>query len=101
MKHTPGPWHIKYRVNIFGAHERLVASSGGYVTNADDGEHILENEANARLIAEAPALLKACGAALIYMESVVGYQEQIGGAISEDTLKVQAELQDVIEKATA
>jgi len=57
--HTPFPWHIKYRVNIFGADDRLVASTGGFRTNVDDGEHILENEANAILISRIPEMVDA------------------------------------------
>lgn len=64
MKHTKGPWYIQYGFNVFGEGNRLVASAGGYSTNADSGEHVLENEANARLIAAAPALLEACKLAL-------------------------------------
>jgi hypothetical protein len=49
MEHTPGPWHIEFECNVFGPNHRLVASAGGYQTNADDW-HRIENEANARRI---------------------------------------------------
>ncbi len=61
MGHTPGKWVVKHQVNVFGG-DRSVAACGGYATNTDQGEHVLENEANARLIATAPLLLEACRA---------------------------------------
>lgn len=39
---------------------RSVASCMGYSTNTDDGEHLQENYANAKLIAAALDLLEAC-----------------------------------------
>ena len=74
MTHTPGPWQIKHRVNIIGSTGRSVASAGGYTTNTDNGEHILENEANARLIAAAPDLLEACKEAEDWLEEHGGDQ---------------------------
>lgn len=70
MKHTSGPWHIEHEYNIFSEHQRLVASAGGYTTNADNGEHVIENMANARLIAAAPELLEACRAAVERFEDI-------------------------------
>ncbi len=58
-QHTPGPWHIARHASTLIEAEsgRHVATSGGYSTNADNGEHHDENDANARLIAAAPDLL--------------------------------------------
>ena len=56
MNHTPGPWHVEWNVNVFGANGRLIANTGGHRNNADGGAHILENEANAHLIAAAPLM---------------------------------------------
>ena len=63
-QHTPGPW--------------TVTPSGGVITDNDDPEVIcwteindimaVEREANARLIAAAPALLAACEAALPWVK---------------------------------
>ena len=63
-QHTPGPW--------------TVTPSGGVITDNDDPEVIcwteindimaVEREANARLIAVAPALLAACEAALPWVK---------------------------------
>jgi hypothetical protein len=57
---TPGPWNVVCDVNVFSKAGRLVASTGGYSTNTDDGQHVQENTANANLIAATPDLLKAC-----------------------------------------
>lgn len=59
---TPGPWRVweKSATSVMGPHklggDRSVCSTGGYTTNTDNGEHIAENEANARLIAAAPEM---------------------------------------------
>jgi hypothetical protein len=63
--HTPGPWTIRYGMNIMGpdvrfpGNERLVANAGGHSNNVHSEAVRLENEANARLIAAAPDLLEA------------------------------------------
>ena len=61
-KHTPGPWTIRYRTNVFGirrdvGHVGSVAVCGGHDSNQVDCGP--ESEANARLIAAAPDLLEA------------------------------------------
>jgi hypothetical protein len=38
---------------IQSANGRFVASAGGYTTNSDNGEHVLENESNAEFIVRA------------------------------------------------
>lgn len=66
-KHTPGPWQVRHGFNVFGQRrdagiEATVATCGGFASNQFDAT--IENEANARLIAAAPALLEACVSAL-------------------------------------
>jgi hypothetical protein len=58
MKHTPGPW--KYCDK--GIISNKIQSYGGYVVleMPRQDEFTKEDEANARLIAEAPALVVAC-----------------------------------------
>ena len=60
-KHTTGPWALDARAtcHVVGVNNRSVCSAGGYSDNCSDGAYILENEANARLIAAAPELLEA------------------------------------------
>lgn len=61
-KHTPGPW--KLVLNKFGCEAAVTVANKNspdqpfIVAMCDDGEH-LNNEANARLIAAAPEMLKA------------------------------------------
>ena len=51
-EHTPGPWKIKRSGSIFGPDEDLVATTGYRVSVGSN-----EDDANAALIAQAPALL--------------------------------------------
>lgn len=63
MKHTKGEWteNPKLRGNVFCKKtDRLIASCMGYATNMDNGEHILENYANAKLIAQSPKMYQLC-----------------------------------------
>ena len=61
MKHTPGPWKIKFDFNVFQLKTgRLVASCGGHSSNVNPQEIHYENLANTRLVAAAPDLLEAC-----------------------------------------
>lgn len=61
-KHTPGPWAISPRVStlVVAANDRGICTTGGYSNNQIDPEILFqENEANARLIASAPAMFEA------------------------------------------
>ena len=60
-KHTPGPWILDRRTdaNVIGDHGRSVASAGGYSDNFSDDTCLVENRANATLIAAAPDMLDA------------------------------------------
>ena len=61
-KFTPGEWKIDKRASghIISSTGRAIASCMGYTKNDDNGEHVEENEANARLIVTAPRLLEVC-----------------------------------------
>ena len=54
-KWTPGAWAVnpKAATNV-EAGRRGVAACGGYFDNTSDGAYVVENEANAHLIAAAP-----------------------------------------------
>jgi hypothetical protein len=56
---TPGPYRISRhsKTAVVGASERLIASTSGHSTNMDNGEHHIENEANAAAIAAVPDLV--------------------------------------------
>lgn len=62
MTHTPGPWRIETgggsdpTSHVYADDPNGCAADGDLVTIAD----LIENEANARLIAAAPDLLAAC-----------------------------------------
>ena len=68
MKHTKGPWTIKWMCNVFGG-RRLVANCGGYRSNVEDVNP--ENEANAELIAQAPAMYDQLASARAIMQKFV------------------------------
>ncbi len=77
MKHTPGPWEWR---SIDGGWDG-VDSSYGLICKLS-----LNNRANARLIATAPKLLKACKAALAKCPFPVGaalVKEQLQIVIAE------------------
>ena len=69
-KHTPGPWRIhRYAACVVeGEDGRTVATTGGYSDNTSDGAYVVENEANAHLIAAAPDLLATLKSTVIALE---------------------------------
>lgn len=60
-KFTPGPWRVnpKARGVVETTNGRTVAACSQYTTNADNGEHVFENLANAEFIASAPDIYRA------------------------------------------
>lgn len=61
-KHTPGPWEVDYEAN--GQPRRIMDAEGEHITYIDgsrylDGRSDPEAEANAALMADAPAMLEA------------------------------------------
>ena len=62
MAHTPGPWKVKSRD---ATRHKIVGGGGTIATIISTSKHPPKvKEANARLIAAAPALLEACQFAL-------------------------------------
>lgn len=73
--HTPGPWNVEPAVpgeasgvHVFAANPAGCSEDGDLVTIAD----FIENDANARLIAAAPDLLKACRVLLAIYDAELG-----------------------------
>ncbi|MCP4540270.1 MAG: hypothetical protein GY832_24285 [Chloroflexi bacterium] len=88
MKHTPGPWHThESRADEIWASRRPIA-----MTVARAGDDRGEEEANTRLIATAPDLLKACRNAL----RVIGYVVEVHDFSFEATMQ---QLKTAIAKA--
>jgi hypothetical protein len=61
MSHTPGPWEYRDRMVIGGPRSSYVCEVSGAASNA-------EHQADARLIAAAPALLEALAGCIEHME---------------------------------
>lgn len=82
-EHTPGPWTIRFGLNVMGkdvrypSQERLVANAGGHANNIWNEQVTAENEANARLIAAAPDLLEALKEILAAGESYVDSADEV------------------------
>ena len=56
---TPGPWYA-HATNVFAAHNRSVAVTGGYASNGGDEERVYgDNLANAAFIGGAWADIRA------------------------------------------
>ena len=59
MKHTPGPWEVKYEFNVMDRKGRNIAACGGFMTNVDSDNVHAEKIANARLVSAAPEMYEA------------------------------------------
>lgn len=57
--HTPGPWKISTGANLEGVNHRWISADGNFVADLGKVGGPCDSEANARLIASAPALLLA------------------------------------------
>jgi hypothetical protein len=79
FKGTQGEWTFKHGATNICSKEsgRMIANSAVYSCNTDDGEHLIENEANAKLIASAPELLEALQHSLRLAESLPN-KESVG-----------------------
>ena len=84
-KHTPGPWHVFKDSSIYSKHADYTLAE--IVAGMTDEEC----DANARLIAAAPELLKALQAALDALRGSAGFDEinnakkQVKAAIAKAT----------------
>ena len=56
MGYTKKEWKVQDRTHVF-AGDRLVANCGGFQLSQHEHETLLENEANAHLIAAAPRMV--------------------------------------------
>ena len=54
MKHTPGPWEVKFEFNVMDCRGRNIAACGGFMTNVNSEDVHAEKIANARLVSAAP-----------------------------------------------
>lgn len=97
---TPGPWFIHPRTTMTVMTEdgRVVATTGGYSATTDMERVHNENEANARLIAAAPAPLEALKAVRAFAEAEVENREHAGGSMS-DYINEAQEIVDTIDAA--
>ena len=59
MKHTPGPWVCQTQANGSSIRHPVILSDDGAVSTAQWCDNTQKTNANARLIAAAPELLKA------------------------------------------
>ena len=77
-KHTPGPWVVKDRDTVVGPQGNVVAECCGYSVQATDKDQVRQGgrEANAHLIAAAPAMYEA----LKYLVHLIG-EENVPGDI--------------------
>ncbi len=80
MKFTPGPWKIKYRVNVEAENGRGIASAGGHSDNTRCEEVDAENQANAHLIAAAPKMYEA----LEWLVNLASGVSRLGGPVNEE-----------------
>lgn len=70
-QHTPGPWQINHRQHgclYIGSESQPVAITSRGIGKGNEDESMVE--ADAHLIAAAPALLAACKDALAWLEEV-------------------------------
>jgi hypothetical protein len=89
--HTPGPWNVKYELNVDGPNRRGIALTNIYSTNGPDELDVIEeNKANAQLIAAAPDLLAACEALLAERPETAGFmawmndrEDQVRAAVAK------------------
>jgi hypothetical protein len=73
-KHTPGPWTINSDVKTsINSDKKHIAMVNFYKSGKDDDVSGEEHEANVRLIASAPELLKS----LEEMEKIFGHEKNI------------------------
>lgn len=92
--HTPGPWHMGQgngEGSIFAETGRMRGEAGGTVLYpiavVVRGWEEAEDEANARLVAEAPALLEALRWALEQIEDDLDPDHQAALAAAWDTVE--------------
>jgi len=98
MKHTPGPWIVKFErlgEGQFPYHWIESTNVFSCVCNLPSGNTHPENEANARLIAAAPDLLDACELAYCKLLDLGQWE----GRMSCEGQNILCKLRDSIAKA--
>lgn len=99
MRHTPAPWHYSEEVSrhgtrlVFGPDNHLVADAGRVHQRTD-----VETEANARLIAAAPDLLKKLETAIAWIE---GLPDRINVMLDDPSTPMTHELLPQLRAAIA
>lgn len=87
-KYTPGEWIVNEKASghVRTKDGRGIATTMGYSTNMDNGEHIIENQANAVLISAAPDLLEALEKVMPYIGNFPSFlQDEIKSALTKAT----------------
>jgi hypothetical protein len=103
-QHTPGPWHTRHNPKDRG-HYFVLDSDEFLVVECDGSQGVMLaangiDAANARLIASAPDLLKACEQARWALRNVEAWEiEQYGAADYHRVTRPIEELDIVINKA--
>jgi hypothetical protein len=98
MGHTPGPWRMEPRQDIYEfdivGPEHVDDYEPEYIclTYGLGTDETNIGEANARLIAQAPALLELCQRALRYMQDPDGIDDAL------TAMAFESDLEDVIAK---
>lgn len=101
---TKGEWgRVKHASMNIAAEGRLIANTGGYYTNADNGEHIQENNDNAELIINAGNAYQKCG--MLPSELLKVNQELLSVSddcrdLTKDLIEDRKELLSALEKFT-
>ena len=90
MTHTPGPWQIGGELISQKGTNKEIASVWAYSANRKFSPRQSEADANARLITEAPELLKAA-------QRLTGISWAVGSLALDDSIE---QLRAVIAKAT-
>lgn len=106
-KHTPGPWHVRYRQkrsDFDGGMPEIVGDENGLPVIADirwNGENEEYGQANARLIAAAPELLEACKRAYAELDDRYDVDRPVGESPKEYPFGGAGELMRILRVAIA
>lgn len=91
--HTPGPWEVRNGCNVFAnaAHAPLTNDGLIAITGSLSGRDTIDRDAaNARLIAEAPAMLEALRKAERFLEGFEDAGDLLDDPIDDDLAEIRA-----------